>query len=44
MKRSPGEEINNMKFGEEVEVVSSNDQFRKATSAPGNSSLHSLFY
>ena len=44
MKRSPGEEINNMKFGGEVEVVSSNDQFRKAITAPSNSSLHSFFY
>jgi len=44
MKRSCGEEINNMKFGGEVEVVSSNDQFRKAITAPSNSSLHSFFY
>ena len=42
MKRSRGEEINNMKFGGEVEVVSSNDQFRKAINA--HSSLHYLFY
>ena len=42
MKRSRGEEINNMKFGGEVEVVSSNDQFRKAINV--HSSLHYLFY
>ena len=44
MKRSRGEEINDMKFGGEVEVVSSNDQFGKEITAPGNSSLHSFFY
>lgn len=40
MKRSRGEEVNNMKFGGEVEVVSSNDQFRKAITAPGLAVVH----
>lgn len=40
MKRSRGEEINDMKFGGEVEVVSSNDQFRKAITAPGLAVVH----
>ena len=44
MKLSRGVEINNMKFGGEVEVVSSNDQIRKEITAPGNSSLHYFFY
>ena len=44
MKRSHGEGINDMKFGGEVEVVSNNDQFRKAITTPGNISLHSFFY
>jgi tetratricopeptide (TPR) repeat protein len=40
LKRSRGEETNNMKFGGEVEVVSSNDQFRKAITAPGLAVVH----
>ncbi|GLJ49758.1 hypothetical protein SUGI_1056490 [Cryptomeria japonica] len=40
LKKSRGEEINNMKFGGEVEVVSSDDQFRQAITAPGLAVVH----
>lgn len=40
LKRSRGEETNNMKFGGEVEVVSSSDQFRKEITAPGLAVVH----
>ncbi|KAH9296203.1 hypothetical protein KI387_039791, partial [Taxus chinensis] len=40
LKRSRGEEISNLKFGGEVEVVSSNDQFREAITAPGLAVVH----
>lgn len=39
LKTSRGEEVSNMKFGGEVEEVTSVEQFQAATSVPGN-----LFY
>ncbi|KAH9310111.1 hypothetical protein KI387_038022, partial [Taxus chinensis] len=35
LKKSRGEEIYNMKFGGEVEVVYNNDQYKEAISSPG---------
>ena len=35
LKKSRGEEVHNLKFGGEVEEVSSLDQFRAAVSFPG---------
>ncbi|XVE50106.1 hypothetical protein DITRI_Ditri01bG0135000 [Diplodiscus trichospermus] len=40
LKKSRGEEVYNMKFGGEVEEVSSIDQFRAAISLPGVSVVH----
>ncbi|GER43054.1 tetratricopeptide repeat-containing family protein [Striga asiatica] len=40
LKKSRGEEIYNMKFGGEVESVSSLEQFRAAISSPGVSVVH----
>lgn len=36
LKKSRGEEVHNLKFGGEVEEVSSLEQFRAAISLPGN--------
>lgn len=35
LKKSRGEEVSNMKFGGEVELVSGLEQFRVAISSPG---------
>lgn len=40
LKKSRGEEVYNMKFGGEVEEVSSLEQFRAAISSPGVSVVH----
>jgi len=40
LKKSRGEEIYNMKFGGEVEVLSSDDQFRDAINSPGVAVVH----
>ncbi|XP_023524644.1 TPR repeat-containing thioredoxin TTL1-like [Cucurbita pepo subsp. pepo] len=40
LKKSRGEEVHNLKFGGEVEVVSSIDQFRAAISFPGVTVVH----
>ncbi|CAK9151691.1 unnamed protein product [Ilex paraguariensis] len=40
LKKSRGEEIFNMKFGGEVELVSGLEQFRAAISSPGASVVH----
>ncbi|XP_031105899.1 TPR repeat-containing thioredoxin TTL1-like [Ipomoea triloba] len=40
LKKSRGEDIYNMKFGGEVEIVSGLDQFRAAISSPGASVVH----
>ncbi|GLU15284.1 hypothetical protein SLE2022_317860 [Rubroshorea leprosula] len=40
LKKSRGEEVNNMKFGGEVEEISSIEQFRAAISLPGVSVVH----
>lgn len=42
LKKSRGEEVSNMKFGGEVELVSSLEQFRAAISSPGASVVHFL--
>ncbi|KAA8523986.1 hypothetical protein F0562_010583 [Nyssa sinensis] len=40
LKKSRGEEVYNMKFGGEVELVSGLEQFRAAISLPGTSVVH----
>uniref|UniRef100_A0A5B7AVL6 Putative Tetratricopetide-repeat thioredoxin-like 1 isoform 1 n=2 Tax=Davidia involucrata TaxID=16924 RepID=A0A5B7AVL6_DAVIN len=40
LKKSRGEEVYNMKFGGEVEVVSDFEQFRAAISSPGATVVH----
>jgi hypothetical protein len=40
LKKSRGEEVYNMKFGGEVEEVSSLEQFRAAISSPGNPPIY----
>ncbi|XP_052178903.1 TPR repeat-containing thioredoxin TTL1 [Diospyros lotus] len=40
LKKSCGEEVHNMKFGGEVELVSGLEQFRAAISSPGASIVH----
>ncbi|KAL7249671.1 hypothetical protein ACSBR1_011787 [Camellia fascicularis] len=40
LKKSRGEDISNMKFGGEVELVSGLEQFRAAISSPGASVVH----
>ncbi|KAG8386406.1 hypothetical protein BUALT_Bualt03G0145500 [Buddleja alternifolia] len=40
LRKSRGEEVSNMKFGGEVESVSSLEQFRAAISSPGASVVH----
>ncbi|KAK2423762.1 TPR repeat-containing thioredoxin TTL1 [Trifolium repens] len=40
LKKSRGEEVSNLKFGGEVEVVSGLEQFRTAISLPGVSVVH----
>ncbi|XP_031495117.1 TPR repeat-containing thioredoxin TTL1-like isoform X1 [Nymphaea colorata] len=40
LKKSRGEEVQNMKFGGEVEEISDTDQFRAAISSPGVSVVH----
>ncbi|KAL6954149.1 hypothetical protein U1Q18_047967, partial [Sarracenia purpurea var. burkii] len=40
LKKSRGEEVYNMKFGGEVELVSGLEQFRAAISSPGASVVH----
>lgn len=40
LRKSRGEEVHNMKFGGEVELVSGLEQFRAATSSPGVSVVH----
>ncbi|KAL2245476.1 TPR repeat-containing thioredoxin TTL1 [Sesamum indicum] len=40
LRKSRGEEVNNMKFGGEVESVSGLEQFRAAVSSPGASVVH----
>ncbi|XP_010552115.1 PREDICTED: TPR repeat-containing thioredoxin TTL1 [Tarenaya hassleriana] len=42
LRKSRGEEVSNMKFGGEVEEVSSLEQFRAAVSLPGVSVVHFL--
>lgn len=36
LKKSRGEDVHNMKFGGEVELVSGFDQFKAAISSPGS--------
>ncbi|CAL5403066.1 unnamed protein product [Camellia sinensis] len=40
LKKSRGEEVHNMKFGGEVELVTGLEQFRAAISSPGASVVH----
>uniref|UniRef100_A0A0D9UYC1 Thioredoxin domain-containing protein n=1 Tax=Leersia perrieri TaxID=77586 RepID=A0A0D9UYC1_9ORYZ len=40
LKSSRGEEVSNMKFGGEVEVITGMEQFQMATSLPGVSVIH----
>ncbi|KAL3503133.1 hypothetical protein ACH5RR_037582 [Cinchona calisaya] len=42
LKKSRGEEVSNMQFGGEVELVSGLEQFRAAISSPGASVVHFL--
>lgn len=39
LKKSRGEEVDNMKFGGEVESVSGLEQFRAAVSSPGECAI-----
>lgn len=43
LKKSHGEDVHNLKFGREVELVSGLEQFRAAISSPGMLSPHLAF-